>query len=62
MKKTIAIDMDGVIADVEAHFLTWYERDYGVKMTKDDLLGRSEEKAFPEKGLVRKFASSPNFF
>lgn len=62
MKKTVAIDMDGVIADVEAHFLNWYERDYGIKMTKDDLLGKSEEEAFPEKGLVRKFASTEGFF
>lgn len=62
MKKTVAIDMDGVIADVEAHFLNWYERDYGVNMTKDDLLGKSEEEAFPEKGLVRKFASTEGFF
>lgn len=62
MKKTVAVDMDGVIADVEAHFLNWYERDYGVKMTKDDLLGKSEEEAFPEKGLVRNFASTEGFF
>lgn len=62
MKKSIAIDMDGVLADVEAHFITWYHRDYGQKFTKRDLLGRSEENAFPEKGMVKKFASSENFF
>ncbi|WP_424495163.1 5' nucleotidase, NT5C type [Salinimicrobium sp. GXAS 041] len=62
MKKTVAVDMDGVIADVEAHFLHWYERDYHIKMTKDDLLGKPEEEAFPEKGLVKKFASSAGFF
>lgn len=62
MKKTVAVDMDGVIADVEAHFLDWYERDYNIIMTKNDLLGKPEEEAFPEKDLVKKFASSPGFF
>ncbi|MEJ7767971.1 MAG: 5'(3')-deoxyribonucleotidase [Chitinophagaceae bacterium] len=62
MKKSIAIDMDGVIADVESHFITWYERDYGIKVSPSELIGRSEETAFPEKGTVRKFASTPGFF
>lgn len=62
MKKTVAIDMDGVIADVETHFLTWYERDYGVKIPREKLAGLSEEDAFPEKGIIRKFASTPGFF
>ena len=62
MKKSIAIDMDGVLADVEAHFLTWYERDYKIKLTKQDLNGKSEDEAFHEKGIVRKFASTPGFF
>lgn len=62
MKKTIAIDMDGVIADVESHFLNWYERDYGVAFTAADLQGKSEENAFPVKDAVRKFATTPGFF
>ena len=33
-RKTIAIDMDGVIADVEKHYIDWYERDYGVKIDR----------------------------
>ena len=62
MKKSIAIDMDGVLADVEAHFIMWYERDYGEKFDKKDLLGKTEENAFPRKGMVKKFASTINFF
>jgi len=62
MKKSIAIDMDGVLADVESHFLTWYERDYGEKFTKKDLEGKTEEDAFPIKGMVKKFASTKSFF
>src|SRR3546814_18660015 len=62
MKKTIAIDMDGVIADVEAQFISWYLRDYGITITREDLQGRNEDNAFPEKGLIRKFARTPGFF
>ncbi len=62
MKKTIAIDMDGVIADVEKQFLNWYERDFGIKMVKADIAGKGEDDAFPEKGIVRKFATTPGFF
>ncbi|MBZ9729372.1 5'(3')-deoxyribonucleotidase [Salegentibacter sp. JZCK2] len=62
MKKSIAIDMDGVLADVEAHFISWYERDYGEKFSKQDLKGKSEENAFPKKGMVKKFASTEIFF
>lgn len=62
MKKTIAIDMDGVLADVETHFITWYERDYGVKVPHDSLLGVHEGDAFPDRAAVRKFVTSPSFF
>jgi 5'-nucleotidase len=62
MKKSIAIDMDGVIADIEAQVLTWYERDYGIKYTREYLMGRSEQDLFPEKGLIRKFVLTPGFF
>jgi len=62
MKKTIAIDMDGVIADVESHYLTWYENEFGIKLTKKDLLGKSHDDAFPQFGIIRKFASTPDFF
>jgi 5'-nucleotidase len=62
MKKTIAIDMDGVLADVEAQILNWYERDYGIKHTREYLAGRGDEELFPEKGLVRQYVLSPDFF
>lgn len=62
MKKTIAIDMDGVLADVEAQILNWYERDYGIKHTREYLAGRGDEELFPERGLVRQYVLSPGFF
>ncbi len=62
MKKTIAIDMDGVLADIEMQILNWYERDYGIKHTREHLIGRSSDEFFPEAGLVRKYIYTPGFF
>lgn len=62
MRKSIAIDMDGVIADVEAQCLNWYERDFGLKMTKADLEGKREDEIFPEIGTFRKYILTPGFF
>lgn len=61
-RKTIAIDMDGVMADVEHQFIDWYERDYGVKVSRDALSGISEREAFPDKTAVWKFVNTAGFF
>lgn len=60
-RKSIAIDMDGVLADVEHHYLSWYERDYGISIEPETLRGISEGDALPG-GLVWKFIHSPGFF
>lgn len=60
--RSIAIDMDNVIADVESHYIDWYERDYGVRLQKEDLTGKPELEAFPDREAVRKFLYTPGFF
>jgi 5'-nucleotidase len=62
MKKSIAIDMDGVIADTETHFINWYEREYGVRVGTHEIQGLKEDEMFPEKTAARKFAFTPGFF
>ena len=62
MKKSIAIDMDGVIADTETHFINWYEREYGVRVGTHEIQGLKEDEMFPEKTAARKFACTPGFF
>lgn len=62
MKKTIGIDMDGVLADIEAQWLNWYERDYGVKLDAEVFLGVKESDAFPDKEAVKRFVFTPGFF
>eukprot|EP01133_Synstelium_polycarpum_P010104 gene10104-11780_t len=61
-KPSIAIDMDGVIADTESHFITWYYKDYGVLVNRAELFGKPESEAFPNKEAVLKFVHSPGFF
>jgi 5'-nucleotidase len=60
-RKSIAVDMDNVIADVATHFIEWYERDYGIRVEKETLVGVAEDKAFPE-NVVMKFLYTPGFF
>jgi 5'-nucleotidase len=62
MNKSIAIDMDGVLADVEQQFLDWYHRDFGIRYDRNYLIGKDNHNAFHEPGIMRKFVVSPGFF
>lgn len=60
-KKTIAVDMDGVIADTVFQFINWFERDHGIKIGKDAFYGRPEIEVLPA-GVMEKMVLSPGFF
>lgn len=60
-RKTIAIDMDGVLADVEAQYLNWYEKEYGTRPERESMLGLMESDALPN-GAIAKFLVTPGFF
>jgi 5'-nucleotidase len=57
--KRIAIDMDGVLADVEAAFIKLHERDFGIKLSFDDIKGKHERENFPN---VRNWVYTEGFF
>lgn len=61
-KKKIAIDMDGVMADVETQFIEWYAKDTGKVISKESLIGKPEREAFPETGKVKNYAATKGFF
>src|SRR5205085_1561527 len=61
-KKSIAIDMDNVIADVESNYRDWYEKYYGIRIEKEAMLGKPETEAFPDKDAILKFLYTPGFF
>jgi len=62
MRKSIAIDMDGVIADEVVQLLTYYEKHYGIKIHPNELSGRSEENVVPEKDAYGKLSAIPGYF
>lgn len=43
----ILIDMDDVMADTIARFLEWYERDYGIIISKEQLHGKRFNEVVP---------------
>jgi 5'-nucleotidase len=59
MKKRIAIDMDGVMADVTAQFMQYHKKTTGAPMTFKDIEGQTESAAFP---TFRKWVDTEGFF
>ena|SRR5688572_19474280 len=57
--KKIAIDMDGVLADVFKQFTRYHEADTGEKITVIDALGKDEQEPFEKAG---EYLLTPGFF
>lgn len=55
----IAVDMDGVLADVAEQFLRYHERDFGERKSLAEVAGVEELDAFPHS---RKHVYEPGFF
>jgi 5'-nucleotidase len=60
-RKSIAIDMDGVVADTAAQFLNWYEMKHGIRIPREQLEGVSELDALPNQA-ARRFVFESGFF
>ncbi|RYY55429.1 MAG: 5'(3')-deoxyribonucleotidase [Chitinophagaceae bacterium] len=58
-KKRIAVDMDGVLADVFEQFLDWDEREHGTRQVREKLLGLKELEVFKS---ARKHLYTEKFF
>ncbi|HEY4966641.1 MAG TPA: 5'(3')-deoxyribonucleotidase [Puia sp.] len=59
---SIAVDMDGVLADTETHFIKYYETESGEKVDRKTLLGVPESHAFNDKTAVQRYVHSAGFF
>ncbi len=57
--KKIAIDMDGVLADVYRQFIAMHAAEFGKVFTNDEVNGRPEAEVFMNE---RKYVNSPGFF
>jgi len=55
----IAVDMDGVLANVTEQFLRFDENDFGRRKTHAEITGKPELEAFPNS---RKYVYTPGFF
>ena len=63
-KQRIAIDMDEVLADTLAQFLSEYNREFGESLTKAHLAQRKLAEIIPadRRARLRHYALSPGFF
>ena len=57
--KRIAVDMDGVLANVYAQYIAWDERDTGIRKTPEEVRGKRELESFPH---VRRYLYTEGFF
>ena len=61
-KKTIAIDMDGVLADIDAQLIDHYNKVYGTTLSKESIKGLTSEDAFNGRDLLYEVLNTENFF
>lgn len=61
-RKTIGIDMDGVLADIEPQLVDFYAKQYGVQLTVEGIQGLSYAEAFPADMEKRTILYTPGFF
>jgi 5'-nucleotidase len=57
--KRIAVDMDGVLANVYEQYISWDEKDTGIRKSLNDVMGKPELESFPH---VRRYLLTPGFF
>lgn len=59
---SIGVDMDGVLADTQTHFINYYERETGIRVDPESMRGIPENEAFPDKSAVQRFVRLDGFF
>jgi 5'-nucleotidase len=61
-RKSIAIDMDNVIVDIETNWIAWYHNEFGIEVTREAMHGIPEDQAFPDPLAARSLIYKPGFF
>ncbi|MGO3806476.1 MAG: 5' nucleotidase, NT5C type [Sphingobacterium sp.] len=61
-RETIAIDMDGVLANNMAHYLEYHFRETGIRITEAEIQGKPEEQCFEDPDAVYRYLAMPDFF
>ncbi len=61
--KRLLIDMDDVMADATGQFIRFYENEFGVRVTREELRYKDECEGFPDHhDVVKQFPFRENFF
>ncbi len=61
--KRLIIDMDDVMADATGQFLSYYQKEFGVRIVRAVLNGKGEGEGFPDNhATVAQFPYRKNFF
>lgn len=61
-RKTIAIDMDGVLANNMAHYLDYHFKETGIRILEEEIQGKPEERCFEDPDAVYRYLKMPDFF
>jgi len=62
-RKRVIIDMDDVLADATGQFINYYEKEFGLRVTKESLFFKDEMMRFPDHhDAVYRFTFQKNFF
>jgi 5'-nucleotidase len=61
---SLAIDMDETMADTTKEINNWYEKEYGLRLTEEQLHGMEFRNALPQEhyGSVKRYLNTPGFF
>lgn len=62
MERTLAIDMDNVLVNIEVNLIDWYYRENSILVNREAMLGIKEYDAVPDKGVARRLLIKPGFF
>jgi 5'-nucleotidase len=61
--KRLIVDMDDVMADATGQYIDFYEKEFGVRVTRDSLNHQNEVHGFPANHeIIRQFPFRINFF
>ena len=62
-RSRVIIDMDDVLADATGQFINFYEKEFGIRVTKESMYFKEEMKRFPDHhDEVYQFTFRKNFF
>lgn len=60
--KRLIVDMDDVIADATGQFISFYERDSGIRVLRETLNHLEEGHGFPDREAIKRYVLEPGFF